>query len=72
MPAIIKAATPTSRWYAKSSSQRLVAIIIAVPAIYTVIDNWLQGFAFHTSIEIETFILAGSLALVIATLTVTY
>lgn len=59
-------------WYAKSSSHRLVAIIIAVPSIYTAMNNWLQGFAFRTSIDIETIILAGSLALIIATLTVTY
>lgn len=35
-------------------------------------SRWLQNFAYRTGIGLETFLLAGCLALVIAFLTVSY
>lgn len=50
----------------------LFANIIAWPAAYFAMDKWLQNFAYRINIGIETFILSGSLALIIALLTVSY
>ena len=44
----------------------LWANLIAWPGAYWVMQRWLQGFAYHTSIGLLTFVLAGALALVIA------
>ena len=50
----------------------LVANIIAWPLAYFAMNRWLQNFAYHISIGIGTFILAASMALIIALLTVGY
>ena len=50
----------------------LLANIIAWPLAYFAMNKWLQNFAYRTKIGLETFILAGVLALVIALLTVGY
>ena len=50
----------------------LIAFVVAVPAAYFTMNGWLQDFAYHTSIGIGTFAVAGLLALLVAWLTVSY
>jgi ABC-type antimicrobial peptide transport system permease subunit len=50
----------------------LVANIFAWPAAYLVMDNWLQRFAYRTDLGWWIFALSGSLALVIAFVTVSW
>lgn len=47
-----------------------VANVIAAPAGYFIMQRWLQGYAFRTSIEIHVFILAGAIGLLTALLSV--
>ena len=49
-----------------------VANIIAWPVAYYIMKNWLQDFAYRIDIGIETFVLGGVLALLIALITVGY
>ncbi len=49
-----------------------IAFILAVPLSWYLMWNWLQGFAFRTSIGIDTFLIAGGLALGISWVTVSY
>lgn len=53
---------------------KLVAIanIAAWPFAYFVMDNWLQGFAYHIDIGIWVFALSAALALGIALVTVSF
>jgi putative ABC transport system permease protein len=46
--------------------------LIAWPTAYIAMNKWLQNFAYRTGINIETFILSGLLALIIALSTVSY
>jgi len=48
----------------------LVAFVVAVPVIYVAMQRWLEAFAYRIEISWEQFLMAGSLALVIAFLTV--
>jgi putative ABC transport system permease protein len=48
----------------------LWANLIAWPCTYLVIRHWLQGFAYHVDVGLATFVIAGTLALVIALTTV--
>jgi putative ABC transport system permease protein len=50
----------------------LVAFAVASPIAYFAMNRWLQDFAYRIQIGIETFLLAGLLALAIAWLTVSY
>ncbi len=50
----------------------LLANIIAWPAAYLFIDNWLNDFAYRVDIGITPFLLAGSMAIVIALITISY
>ena len=50
----------------------LFANIIAWPAAYILMNKWLQGFAYRTAIGIGVFFVAGSLALIIALVTVSH
>ena len=50
----------------------LVANIIAWPIAYYALESWLQNFAYRTHIGIDTFILSGFLALLIALATLTW
>lgn len=50
----------------------LLANLIAWPAAYFAVHNWLQNFAFRTNIGWEIFLLSGSMALVISLFTVCY
>ncbi len=50
----------------------IIAFAIATPIAYYVMDNWLQNFAYKTSLSWWIFALAGILALGIALLTVSW
>jgi len=50
----------------------VVAILIAWPIAFLLIDDWLSHFAYRTTINWFVFILAGLFALVIALLITTY
>jgi putative ABC transport system permease protein len=50
----------------------IAANIFAWPIAYFVMNKWLQNFAFRISIGIGSFLLAASLALLIAMITVSY
>jgi ABC-type antimicrobial peptide transport system permease subunit len=50
----------------------LVAFIIAVPMAWYLLDNWLQDFAFHITMQWWMFALAGCTVLFIALSTVSY
>lgn len=49
-----------------------IAFVVAVPVAYLAMDRWLNDFAYRIDIGINTFVVAGILALVIAVLTVSY
>ena len=48
-----------------------VSLIIAIPAVYYLIDKWLQGFAYKTPIHWWTLLIGGIIVLITTTLTVT-
>ncbi|MEM6841183.1 MAG: ABC transporter permease [Bacteroidota bacterium] len=50
----------------------VIAFVVATPLAYWAMQQWLNGFAYRTSIGISTFALSGSLAILIALLTVSY
>ena len=50
----------------------VLANVLAWPAAYVVMNQWLKNFAYRTDVGISTFILSAVLALVIALLTVSY
>ena len=50
----------------------LVANILAWPAAWWLMDQWLKQFAYHVSIKWWVFVLAGVLTLVIALLSVSF
>ncbi len=50
----------------------LLSNIIAWPVAYYILNRWLQNFAYRISIGVETFLLAGALAFMIALLSVSY
>ena len=49
-----------------------LAFIIGAPLAWWLMNNWLQSFAFRTSIGVAEFLLAGFLAIVIAIITISY
>ena len=50
----------------------LIAFIVACPLVYLVMTRWLDAFAYHIDLGVGIFALAGALALLVATLTVSY
>jgi len=50
----------------------VVACMLAMPLAYGAMNRWLENFAYHVEISWWIFLLVGSLALVIAWLTVSY
>lgn len=50
----------------------LIAIAIASPLAWFMMDTWLKFFAYHASIDWWIFVLAGAIALLIALLTVSF
>lgn len=50
----------------------LIAFLVAVPVGYYAVDKWLQDFAYRINISWWTFLLAGSLALLVALFTISF
>ncbi len=50
----------------------IISLVFSMPIIYYAMDSWLSNFAYKTSIGISTFIIAGSVAMLIAWITVSY
>ena len=50
----------------------LIAAVIAFPIAWWVMNNWLQDFAYHINIRWWIFVLAGSVAVSIALLTISF
>jgi putative ABC transport system permease protein len=50
----------------------LAANLIAWPAAYFVMNNWLSNFAYHTNIGFESFIISCIASVLIALLTISY
>ena len=48
----------------------LIANLIAWPAAYLIINNWLANFAYRTDINFGIFLMAGAIALIVALATV--
>jgi putative ABC transport system permease protein len=48
----------------------VIALGMAAPLAWYVMHNWLESFAYHSSLSIWVFLLAGGMAIVIALLTV--
>ncbi len=50
----------------------LIANVLAWPAAYSIMNNWLDGFAYRINISWWTFVLSGLIALMIALSTVSH
>lgn len=50
----------------------LLAVLIAWPLGYYIMNTWLQNFAYRIGLGVDTFVLSALLALAIALMTVTY
>ena len=50
----------------------IIAFIIATPIAYYAMNKWLENFAYKTPLNWWIFALAGTIALVIALITVSY
>ena len=50
----------------------LIASLIAVPAGWWIMNEWLQNFAYRIRIDWTVFLIAGVLAILIAIVTVGY
>ena len=50
----------------------LIAIVLATPPAWYVMDRWLNDFAYHTELSWQIFLLAGLIATSIALLTVSF
>ena len=49
----------------------LVSLVIAIPLAYSILDKWLEGFAYRTPIGWWTYLIAGLIMLVTVAVTVT-
>lgn len=50
----------------------VVAIVVATPLAWYVMNHWLQDFAYHIDVEWWMFLAAGALAVLVALLTVSF
>lgn len=50
----------------------LISFGLAIPLVYFGMNKWLEGFAYHTSIDVLTLIGAGLLTLILAWITISY
>ena len=50
----------------------LISFIIATPVAFVLVNNWLDGFAYHISLGADAFVAGGLLAFIIAMITVSY
>jgi putative ABC transport system permease protein len=49
-----------------------IALVLAVPGTWYLMDSWLRGFAYRINVGVDTFLIAGFAAVAIALLTVSY
>lgn len=59
-------------FYKEFGKLSLWAFVIAVPLGWYLLDEWLNGFAYRVALSYQSFVLAGTLAMVITLLTVSY
>lgn len=50
----------------------VVAFILAIPITWFAMNSWLEGFAYQTEISIWTFLISGTVSIIIAWLSVGY
>lgn len=50
----------------------LLALVLAIPVSWYLMDSWLTGFAYRVSIGVDIFLIAGLVSLAIAWITVSY
>ena len=50
----------------------IIALLIAAPLAFLITDNWLEGFAYRVEVSWHVFVLAGSVTLSIAFVTVCF
>lgn len=50
----------------------VVAFVIAVPAIWYIMNRWLEGYAYRITVSWTVYLSAGTIALAIALLTITW
>jgi ABC-type antimicrobial peptide transport system permease subunit len=50
----------------------LIAIIIASPVAYYLMNNWLQNYVYRTRIGLTLFVIAGLLAILITLFTIIF
>lgn len=50
----------------------LIALVIAMPVAYWMLDKWLSGFDYHIAIGLPAFILTALFTLMLALLTVSW
>jgi putative ABC transport system permease protein len=50
----------------------LLATVLAVPMVYFIMNEWIQSFPYHITIQVEVFIIAGGFVLTMAMLTVSF
>jgi putative ABC transport system permease protein len=50
----------------------IISFVLATPLSWWMMDSWLSGFAYRISLGVDSFLIAGMLALAIAGFTVSY
>jgi putative ABC transport system permease protein len=50
----------------------ILAFLVAMPAVWFIMNNWLQDFAYRTNISLWMFAAAGSIVVLIALLTISF
>jgi len=50
----------------------LIALVVAIPLSYYFMEQWLDGFAYHTVIGYDLFLFSGGICMLIVVLTVLY
>lgn len=50
----------------------VISFVLASPATWLLLSKWLEGFAYHVSIDPVVFILGGLIALIVALATISY
>ncbi len=50
----------------------LIALVLAIPVAWYLMNSWLSGFAYRIPIGVDAFVIAGLLAIAIALITVSY
>lgn len=50
----------------------LIAVALGVPLAWWMLNNWLQGFAYHTQLGADVFLIAGGCLLLLTMLTISF